>query len=295
MKSIGLLSVILSGLSICVSRPVFSGEAQQLALLSSLQASSTLANGGAKTKPRYVAPKDGQAGRIDVEQYLRIDDPQEAARLLLEESKLAQLDMDEKCQSPARQTVFLGTGPRTVDKKDRRLADRASSLVDRGHPNTPIICVLKMSRELTIRETANLMSMGIRLYRSIPYYAYIARVTALQATQLESAFPLESMIELRPEDKYLSSRQFEREFPITVYSLVGDRPECRDDLKRLGGEVLGNGIDGLYHHEWELYDVRIDPARVKDIAALWWVQMISQSGSGAGPESNENRKHPGSF
>jgi Subtilase family/FlgD Ig-like domain len=261
-----------------------------LAFSSSFEISRSLGNDAAKakpqSKPRYVAAQHGRPGQIDMEQYLRIDDPKEAARVLLEESRLAGLDVDQRPQSPPRETVFLGGISRQVDKKDRSMADRASSLVMSGKPDTPIICVLKMSRELTIRETADLMAMGVRLYRSIPFYAYIAEVTADQATRLRGIIPLESMSELKPEDKYPTSRRFESKYPIAVYSLVGDRSECRNDLKQLGGEVIGAGTDGLYHHKWEAYSVRIDPKRIPEIAALWWVQMINQANGEDAPESD---------
>jgi hypothetical protein len=141
-----------------------------------------------------------------------------------------------------------------------------------------------MTRIPTIRETAHLMDMGIRIYRSIPFYAYIVRVRARIAVQLEGVEPVGWMAELRPEDKYSPTKQFENGYPIAVYTLPGDIPECRTDLEHLGAEILGVGIDGLYHHNWAFYEVRVDVSRVGALASLWWVHMINQAGRGAGPE-----------
>ena len=231
----------------------------------------------AKDKPRYSPPQNGKGGRIDIEQYYRIDDPKEAARILLEEAKLAQVDIDQRWDGAERNEIRLGSGPMVPDKNDKRFLEKAARQATSSETETETICVIKCSRVLTIRETADMMNQGIRLYRGAPFFAYFAKVPTSAARYLREFDAVDWVGEFTPEMKYNISTQFVRDRLFWITTLVGDRPECRADIERLDGEVIGVSDWGNMHHSYEEYTVRIAPERISDVGALWWVQQILQS------------------
>lgn len=231
----------------------------------------------AKDKPRYSPPQNGKGGRIDIEQYYRIDDPKEAARILLEEAKLAQVDIDQRWDGAERNEIRLGSGPMVPDKNDKRFLEKAARQASSSETDTETICVIKCNRVLTIRETADMMNQGIRLYRGAPFFAYFAKVPASAALYLQEFEAVDWVGEFTPEMKYNRRTQFVRDRVNMVYSLAGDRQDLREDLESLGCTVIDSGNHGLMHHRYDFYVVKIDPDRVGDIASLWWVQEIYQT------------------
>jgi hypothetical protein len=184
-------------------------------------------------------------------------------------------------------SVLLGCGPTVVDGSARQFPQRAQQVASNGAPDSEYICVVKFRRPPTIREQADLMAAGLRIYRSIPHYALIIRIPARQVSEVASLPSVEWVAELDPSQKYPPSQVFHEDVALAVYTLVGDTPEARRDIVRLGGEIRpGLGMSGDRGHQWFFYGVRIDVARVPDIARLWWVQKIEQAPPLEGMESD---------
>jgi hypothetical protein len=236
-----------------------------------------------KDAPRYSPPKNGQSGRIDIEQYYLIDGPKEAARILLEEAKLAQVDIDQRWGGPARNEIRLGSGPIIPDTKDKRFFEQAAKRVGASDDEQETICVIKCNRVLTIRETAEMMNQGIRIYRGAPFDALFARVPSSAAQYLRGFEAVDWVGEFTPGMKYNTEARFSPDRACQVVSLVGDAAQCRRDLDRLGGKVLGTGGTAEMHHRYFAYVVTIPPDRIPELASLWWVQEIYQYG----PTANE--------
>jgi hypothetical protein len=138
--------------------------------------------GADKPARRYEVPHDGRPGVVHIDEYFVLDNPREASRLLLEEAAIAQLDVDRGYQPKPNDTMLLGSGTAAPNFSDRSLVERAAVLTSQGAPDQEIICLVKMSRYPSIRETANIMALGVRIYRGIPYYTYIVRVNAVPGT-----------------------------------------------------------------------------------------------------------------
>jgi hypothetical protein len=137
------------------------------------------------------------------------------------------------------------------------------------------VCVIKMTRPPSVRELANIMSMGVRVYRSIPHYSYIARANSSQILHLADLPFTEWVDELRPEQKYAPDKVWDPTWGILVYCLEETTGHERE-LEALGADIVGAGSDGYHQHRWRFYAVRVDPAKVYEIARLWWVQWIWQ-------------------
>ena len=231
-----------------------------------------------KNTPRYSPPQNGNGGRIDIQQYYLIDDPKEAARILLEESKLAQVDIDQRWGGTARNEIRLGSGSMVPNTKDKRFFELAAKRVAASDGEQETICVIKCNRVLTIREIAEMMNQGIRIYRGAPFDALFARVPASAAQYLREFDAVDWVGEFTPEMKYDTNATFSPDGACQVLSLVGDAAQCRRDLERLGGKVVGTGGTGEMHYRYFTYVVTIPKDRVPEVASLWWVQEIYQYG-----------------
>ncbi len=188
---------------------------------------------------------------------------------------MAQVDVDWYQPKP-NNTVVLGSGTLTPDLADRSLADRAVAMTSQGAPGREFICLVKLSRGPSIREIADIMAMGVRIYRGIPYYTFIARVNAATLPALYDFDPVVWVGELTPELKYPHDGEFYPGGPFHVFSLVGDTPECRADLGQLGATILTTGRTTRGGYVWERYVVEIDPSRIAELAQQWWVHHIRQ-------------------
>ena len=226
------------------------------------------------------------ACQFDIEYYFQFDDQKQVARDLRQ--ACSQCEMDVRRESPEHQTIFVGYGPVLPDKIDHQFVERAQSLLARGQADSELVFIVKMKRKLTIEETVRFMEVGVRFYRSIPYNAFFVRANARTVGEIRQMEPVEWMGQLHASDKYPLDMRFEPELPVSVYTIVGDRPECRSDIESLGGRVIGCGIDGLYEYKWDVYDIVVDPSRVNEVASLWWVQWIRQLGQGAELEAVES-------
>ncbi|MGH8865376.1 MAG: hypothetical protein ACREVZ_12145 [Burkholderiales bacterium] len=170
------------------------------------------------------------------------------------------------------------------DKKDTRFFDQAAGRVTASEGDQETICVLKCNRVLTIRETAEMMSQGIRIYRGAPFFALFARVPASAAEYLREFEAVDWVGELTPEMKYNTKAEFSPGRLFWVSTLVGDANFCGRDLEALGGHVYGISGWADMHHDYEEYTVGIAPDRIPEVAALWWVQAIYQSELGDNEE-----------
>jgi hypothetical protein len=230
--------------------------------------------GADKPARRYEAPHDGRPGVVHIDEYFELDNPREASRLLLEEAAIAQRDVDRVDQTKPNDTMMLGSGTAAPNFSDRSLVERAAELTSQGAPDQEFICLLKMSRYPGIRETANIMALGVRIYRGIPYYTYIERVNAATVPSLLDLDPVVWIGELTPELKYPQDKTFYPGGFFHVFSLVGDTPECRADLAELGATILTTGRTTRVSYEWEKYVINVDVSRISDLAQLWWVHFI---------------------
>lgn len=188
--------------------------------------------------PRYELPHDGHPGRVHIQEYFSIEDPHEAARLLLQESALARVDIDRQWKtSMPEPAIPFGSGPMEPDRRDRRVVDQADSLVAAGKSDQLILCVIQVSRYPTIREFADLMNSGVRFYRCLSDFAFVVRARTATLSALSKRELVIWIGDLTPDLKYKHDQRFAPDRLLRVYTLVGDTPECRRDLAAIGGEI----------------------------------------------------------
>lgn len=231
-----------------------------------------------ETTPRFEMPAEGRPGRIYPQRYLGIDDPKEAARQLLKDATLAQVDMDRVWSSEPRSEILLPSGPFVPDKKDLSFFVQATEMVA-GDIDTSIVCLIKFKRSLSIKELAGIMNLGIRPYRTLRYYTYVSRVPVGAARTLQDHELVEWVGSYSPQQKLYLAAQKTQSRLFYVFTLVDDMPTCRSSLGRLGATVRSfHSFEGGDGEISTLYTVEMDPGLTERIAGEWWVFSIAQQG-----------------
>ncbi|HET6462587.1 MAG TPA: hypothetical protein VFH33_02205 [Candidatus Krumholzibacteria bacterium] len=222
-----------------------------------------------------------QPCQVDIKYYFKFDDQREVARML--RKACSRCMMDVSWTVPADSTLLLGCGAVVPDKSDHALADQARSLMKRRHPDQELVFVLKMTRYPTLEEFVHFMEMGVRFYREIPHYSYVVRADASTVAELEGMKPIEWMGSLKVEQKYRADYKFDPDWALSLSIVPSDTTSLRSDIESLGGTVLSMCGDCFFGE----VAVRIDLARLKEVASLWWVLLITQYVPvGDGPEGN---------
>lgn len=225
----------------------------------------------------WVGP--GEPCRVDIKYYFQFDDQREVARML--RKACARCMMDVRRETPPDSSLLLGCGPVVPDKRDHALVTDARRLVERRHQSTELVFVMKMSRNPTLEEMVRFMEAGVRFYREIEHYAYVARASAGTIMAIRDSAPIEWMGVIKAEQKYVPARYLEPELRVDISSVPGDMFQCRADIERLGGTV----IYAPYDYWSNEYVVNIDLVRLNELASLWWVLWITPTERyGAGPE-----------
>lgn len=233
-----------------------------------------LASASVSTSTKASEPSRYSLHHIELEQYFKMPDLREASRLLLEDAQLAQIELDYKpvVQMPE---ILLPSGKMTPSCTDRTFFDkyRKSKASD-----TPV-CILKFARPPTIREFAQMLENGIRLYRGMPYDSFIARVPVASFSVLSKMEAFCWIGEFLPTYKYDASTRFVEGRSVYVYSLPGDCAESREDLTRLGAKDIRASHISLITYRYEFYQVNVSPDVIPKLATLWWVQEIHLAGA----------------
>ncbi len=225
-------------------------------------------------RPRYSAPVGDKPGYVNAIEYQLMPNPKMAAALLLKEAVIAQIDIDRVGLQAPNPSIRVASGLITPDLSDNSFVRYASDMASHGRADADTVCLVKISRGLSIRELAEIMGLGVQLYRHVSY-AYIARVPLGAAARLLEMPAVEWIGVFEPSHK-ISPHHYVAGEVLYVETLVADEQRCRADLATIGAEVLyfSNSVgDGYAVSSFEL---RLDPTRLNKLAAFWWVKVIGQ-------------------
>jgi hypothetical protein len=238
-----------------------------------------LAHPGLNQEARIDSTRQGRGDTAFVEMYgriwhyFRMDNPREAARLLLLEAQERSVDIDllYSFTLPPRKIEFpsgLVVDPRDSPKENfvrslKSLPGYVSVGVDE------IICVVRLSRSLSIRNAAELLSLGLKIYDQGPAHCLIARVPLSSIQSLVELQYIDWISEFKTEYKYNPKVQFGAGKPILVESIMDGNDALRADFRQTGARVKSYSPSLP-----RLYEVAMDSLDIDALASLWWVKII---------------------
>ncbi len=231
-------------------------------------------------RPRYSLPVGDKPGYVNAIEYQLMPDPKEAAALLLKEAAIAQVDIDRVGLQPPNPSIRLASGLITPDLSDDSFVRYASDMSSRGFAESDTVCLMKIARGLSIREFAEIMELGVQLYRHVPY-GYIARVPFGVAKSLLEMPAVEWVGVFEPAHK-ISPHHYIAGEVLYVETLVADEQLCRADLAAIGAEVLYFSHSVADGYAISRFNLRLDPDRLNRLATFWWVQVIGQENRSVG-------------
>ena len=223
-------------------------------------------------RPRFAVPQPGEShGWVDAHQYSTMSDPAKAAQLLIDEARMAHLNLDDSthtCDKNASVTVAGRSLAYSRDKADVRLL---ASEIGREGSSNPVAVLVKYRRLPTIRERSEALSQGIRFSRPFGADAEVMVVPPARAQSLAEMSYVQWAEFYRPEYKYKPGLTLRRA-PVNavVESAIGDQEVCRRDLESLGITFQQDQTFDPGH-----YWVTMDPSRLGAVAQLWWVLQIN--------------------
>ncbi|HET6347903.1 MAG TPA: hypothetical protein VFH88_02360 [Candidatus Krumholzibacteria bacterium] len=254
----------------------FSTRIWGLLLVSLVLFSMNAVSAAKQKRPRFAPPSQYGSGYVNVVEYLMMDDPRQAAEILLKEAAMAHVDVDRPGASEPHDEIRLPSGTFVPREDDDRFMRWVNAEIAAGRADEDTVCLVKMRRVPSIRELADIMKSGVRVYKDIQYYTYISRVPLAVAQMLRNNPLVEWIGFFSSDSKVLAGSSLVEGLPVTVHSLVQDSDELRSDLSRAGAKVdryresIGRGATDFE------YTITIDPSRINQVTSLWWVYLVYQ-------------------
>lgn len=206
--------------------------------------------------------------KIDVQKYLKMSDPKKAAEALLSDARSKNIDIDFRPEVPRTPSAAgLPSGPLVPkDEGQQFLRKVTKNGITEARHNSDIICVFQLSRQISYRELAEILSIGIRLFDTLPGYCYIAQVPDEKVTDLV-ALPTVGWVDAYlPRYKYDPDAVTDEVQPFEIVSLIGQSQTCADDFRRLNVKFR--------HSRRNIYQALLAGPDLSEVANLWWVKEI---------------------
>jgi hypothetical protein len=220
----------------------------------------------------FVCPEAGNAAGgvkegIRLSNYWEISDPAVAGQKLLDDAERYGYDIDAlpgngQYDGPIR----LPSGRLSPNEPDSAtVATLKSELTGLSKP----VCIVQLRRWISLRELATLMKAGAKVIGKMPPVSYVALLPTEAVDDVVALEFVRWVGRYRAEHKYDPDWNFLADEEVLVESLVGRRPEFRDDLARIGARSI----------QWRqsYYSLRLDPALILRVCDLWWVEQVSQA------------------
>jgi hypothetical protein len=234
---------------------------------------SPMGVGDAKQKRDVLqeAPENRQQSSFfNIHTYLKMEDPRRAAILMLEDARKHGVDIDAVRQRdvvPGR--IRLPYATIEPDSNDSSFVEAVSRSQDQSGEPKELMCIIQFSRFCSVRETAGILSLGVRFFMPLHTYGRIAKIPA---DQLETLLDLPYVIWIGPylpSYKYNINYDFDFDWDIEVFAFIDDEEVIRADLEEIGAEVSGQ------HRRHAT--VRLSRETLEAVANIWWVEKIYQS------------------
>ena len=200
--------------------------------------------------------------------FFSMDDPRAAAMAM----RLVGSELGMELKRPLYETTtatmhILLPGGRinTFDMNDHARREFVA-LLGKEPPERRFTCAVQFYPAMSPDDIICTMERGIRVLSYIHNYALIVRVTSEEIEWLAEQESVRWLHRIRAEDKYY--RLYDMELTSTVTPFFGDYSEYREELSRLGLNVIDYGALG--------YTVWADRTKLIGAANLWWVNRVYQ-------------------
>lgn len=207
---------------------------------------------------------------VSMGKYYAIDDPQKAVVLMLKEAREKGLDVNEiRDPDPRNGDLSLPFGYLEVKDGDRSFIDAVKARYGGGGGEADTMCLIQINRRMSIQVRADFLMLGIRVYKSVAVYGFIARVPI---DQVETVYNLPYARWIgahKSEYKYKQDYPYRDDSPFGVRSLIENEDQGWADLEKLGLKVTYYGFRD--------YTVEMKKDDFRRVGELWWVESISQS------------------
>ncbi|MEJ2636980.1 MAG: S8 family serine peptidase, partial [Calditrichia bacterium] len=233
--------------------------------------------------------KSMQDQRWDLERFIEMTNPKEAADLLRKHAEKYGIPLDSTPPSvevdaereSSRQMernknqhlihLFNGLEFIPMSGVEVSLSEKITSLHKESGSDEKLVCIIQFQGKMTIGDIIELLESDVKIYEDIARRTYLARLPASLVSALSSKSYIRWIGEYKPEYKYEAILSDSKRPEAIIYPMGGDRQEYREDLQRLGVIIKH------YDTKVNLYEVLLDNSQFKQVAEeIWWVKGISK-------------------
>ena len=229
--------------------------------------------GDAKDKHDVVekAPENQQqSSHFNIHIFLKMQDPRQAAVLMLEDARKHGVDIDaipQRDVTPGRIRLPYATIEPT--EGDRSFVEAIPRSESKSEVSDELMCVVQFSRFCSVRETAGILSLGVRLFRPLHTHGRIAKIPADQLETLLTLPYVKWIGPYLPSYKYNASYNYDYDWYFSVSAFIEDEDIIRADLMAIGVEISMRR--GRYT------TIKMTDEKLVELASIWWVEKIHQS------------------
>lgn len=241
-----------------------------------------------KQSPPIAQEVDNSNGQVasqrpwDIQRFLKMDNPQEAAKALREHAnkkgiKLSSHERKPKYKKPrgrAKQTpdnlirLFNGRQFIPTEGLDDALSVRVQKTKKESRDKKKIVCILQIQDDMTMEEVIELLEFNVKIYEPIGRKTFIARLPASAIDSLSNKTYVRSIKEYKPEYKYKAFGFSADKVMVFIETFDGDKPEYREYLQANDCIVLG------FVGNSKTYCAVLNPSVLLTITEEWWVKAV---------------------
>jgi len=233
---------------------------------------------------------NSESGPWDFSAFLTMENPKEAASALRKHLNSHGITVNDQEPSSAKPKI-KGVWVRKSDIRNKRaflvypidgveftpapgieadLAHKAKALKEKGAKEERLVCILQTTESLTAGDVLQLLDCGVRFFDSVGRQSHIAQIPAEVVLEVAQTANVRWLGEYKTTYKIDEKRLDKDALGAFLYTLDGDKPEHREDLKKRNVSVLG------FDTTVSSYSILLEPSRYQELAdVFWWVRRIS--------------------
>jgi hypothetical protein len=208
--------------------------------------------------------------RFSTRCYYKMNDPRKAAVLMLRDARQKGIDIDAIPSSEFRTgPIRIPYGKINPDENDRSFVETVTANDTASISTEFAMCIIQFERRCSLRELADILSLGISIYCGLPPNAEIAKVPIRQLSTLTELPYIKWVGPYKPSYKHRPGAIYDPDVSFDIVSFIEDGTIMTSDLNAIG-------VDVKSHYGYNI-TVRMMPDKVAEVAQLWWVKKIYQA------------------
>lgn len=235
--------------------------------------SSLVALGGAQNQnpstPAINVYSD-QTQHFNIHKFYKMEDPKQAAVLLLEDAQKHGIDIDAIPLREFEPGPIRAPFAKIVPKEgDRSFIEMVSRSENKTEIPEEMVCIIQFSRSYSVKEIAGVLSLGVRLLSPVFTCGRIAKIPTNQLETVQDLPFVRWLGPYLPSYKYDQNRIYDYSWYFSVTAFIEDDVVIRKDLSAIDVEITTRR--GRYT------TIMLREEQLSTLANIWWVEKIYQS------------------